>query len=207
MYPRELFEVRKNLKNLKKKENADLFVILYRSWCHNPCATLSLCLLACVYEQGTLLIGLPHFLKTHLFLFPSFLPPLPHCFVGKFAELEITVGFLVEIDKLVQLIESPIFTSLRLQVIIFSLSLFLFLSHSLNLHQLLEPHKYPYLYKCLYGLLMLLPQSGAFETLRNRLSCTPPPSLLPPPSPSEKNQKLEIDFEPLLLHFVEMQDR
>jgi len=164
---RELFEVRENLKNLKKKDNLDLFVILYRSWCHNPCATLSLCLLACVYEQGTLLIG-------------------------KFAELEITVGFLVEIDKLVQLLESPIFTSLRLQ--------------------LLEPQKYPFLYKCLYGLLMLLPQSGAFETLRNRLNCTPPPSLLPPPSPpshgeENDNQKIDIDFEPLLSHFVEVQER
>ncbi|KAF7720935.1 hypothetical protein EC973_005759 [Apophysomyces ossiformis] len=36
--------------------------------------------------------------------------------------------------------------------------------------QLLEPEKYPYLYKCLYGILMLLPQSSAFSTLRNRLS-------------------------------------
>ena len=37
--------------------------------------------------------------------------------------------------------------------------------------QLLEPQKYPALYKCLYGLLMLLPQSDAFEILKNRLSC------------------------------------
>jgi vacuole morphology and inheritance protein 14 len=36
--------------------------------------------------------------------------------------------------------------------------------------QLLEPERYPYLFKCLYGLLMLLPQSSAFETLRNRLN-------------------------------------
>ena len=36
--------------------------------------------------------------------------------------------------------------------------------------QLLEPTKYPSLYKCLYGLLMLLPQSDAFETLKNRLN-------------------------------------
>jgi vacuole morphology and inheritance protein 14 len=31
----------------------------------------------------------------------------------KFGELEVTVGFLVEVDKLIQLIESPIFTFLR----------------------------------------------------------------------------------------------
>ena len=36
--------------------------------------------------------------------------------------------------------------------------------------QLLEPEKYPYLLKAMYGLLMLLPQSSAFVTLRNRLS-------------------------------------
>ena len=36
--------------------------------------------------------------------------------------------------------------------------------------QLLEPEKHPHLFKCLYGLLMLLPQSSAFLSLRNRLS-------------------------------------
>jgi vacuole morphology and inheritance protein 14 len=36
--------------------------------------------------------------------------------------------------------------------------------------QLLEPEKYPHLYKCLYGLLMLLPQSSAFGALKNRLN-------------------------------------
>ncbi|KAJ7774089.1 armadillo-type protein, partial [Mycena olivaceomarginata] len=59
-----------------------------------------------------------------------------------FADLEITVPMLVQVDKLVQLIESP----------------------------LLEPERYPYLFKCLYGLLMLLPQSSAFVSLRNRLN-------------------------------------
>ncbi|KAF6811162.1 DNA repair and recombination protein rad54 and rad54-like protein [Colletotrichum plurivorum] len=49
-----------------------------------------------------------------------------------------------------KLIESPVFTYLRLQ--------------------LLEPDKYPHLYKCLYGLLMLLPQSSAFAALKNRLN-------------------------------------
>jgi len=36
--------------------------------------------------------------------------------------------------------------------------------------QLLEPERHPYLYKCLYGLLMLLPQSSAFAALKNRLN-------------------------------------
>ncbi|KAI7558432.1 hypothetical protein KC319_g10601 [Hortaea werneckii] len=57
---------------------------------------------------------------------------------------------LIQIDKLVQLLESPVFTYLRMQ--------------------LLEPERFPYLYKCLYGLLMLLPQSSAFAALKNRLN-------------------------------------
>ena len=36
--------------------------------------------------------------------------------------------------------------------------------------QLLEPEKFPYLYKCMYGILMLLPQSSAFAALKNRLN-------------------------------------
>jgi vacuole morphology and inheritance protein 14 len=36
--------------------------------------------------------------------------------------------------------------------------------------QLLEPERYPYLYKSLYGVLMLLPQSSAFAALKNRLN-------------------------------------
>lgn len=63
----------------------------------------------------------------------------------------MTVATLVQVDKLVQLLESPVFTFLRLQ--------------------LLEPDRHPFLFKSLYGLLMLLPQSSAFATLRNRLTC------------------------------------
>ena len=55
-----------------------------------------------------------------------------------FGSIEVTVEFLTEIDKLVQLIESPIFTFLRLQ--------------------LLDPNHNFYLIRALYGILMLLPQ-------------------------------------------------
>ncbi|KAL9038293.1 MAG: hypothetical protein Q9214_005338 [Letrouitia sp. 1 TL-2023] len=72
------------------------------------------------------------------------------CLLAQAAELEMTVNILIQIDKLVQLLESPVFTYLRLQ--------------------LLEPEKHPHLYKCLYGLLMLLPQSSAFAALKNRLN-------------------------------------
>ncbi|KAM0792832.1 hypothetical protein ACM66B_002598 [Microbotryomycetes sp. NB124-2] len=121
----ELSEFRKRLKNLESRDGQALFTVLYKTWSHNAVATFSLCLLAQAYEQACALLQI-------------------------FAELEITVGLLIQIDKLVQLLESPVFTSLRLQ--------------------LLEPERYPYLLKAMYGLLMLLPQSSAFATLRNRLS-------------------------------------
>ncbi|PSS09218.1 hypothetical protein M430DRAFT_53750 [Amorphotheca resinae ATCC 22711] len=121
----ELAELRKRLRNLETKDGQTFFVSLFRSWCYNAVATFSLCLLAQAYEQAYNLLQI-------------------------FAELEMTVNMLIQIDKLVQLLESPVFTYLRLQ--------------------LLEPEKYPHLYKCLYGLLMLLPQSSAFAALKNRLN-------------------------------------
>ena len=81
------------------------------------------------------------------------------------AELELTVSLLVQIDKLVMLIESPVFTSAS-GIVTFGDD---GLIADLRL-QLLEPDKYPYLPKCLYGLLMILPQSSAFVSLRARLS-------------------------------------
>ncbi|KAL8930376.1 MAG: hypothetical protein Q9172_000085 [Xanthocarpia lactea] len=121
----ELADLRKRLRNLETRDGQTFFVALFRSWCHNAVATFSLCLLAQAYEQAYNLLQI-------------------------FAELEMTVNMLIQIDKLVQLLESPVFTYLRLQ--------------------LLEPEKYPHLYKCLYGLLMLLPQSSAFAALKNRLN-------------------------------------
>ncbi|KAK1766407.1 ARM repeat-containing protein [Phialemonium atrogriseum] len=121
----ELSELRKRLRNLETKDGQTFFVALFRSWCYNAVATFSLCLLAQAYEQAYNLLLI-------------------------FADLEMTVNILIQIDKLVQLLESPVFTYLRLQ--------------------LLEPERYPHLYKCLYGLLMLLPQSSAFAALKNRLN-------------------------------------
>ena len=121
----ELSDLRKRLRSLDAKDGQSFFVTLFKSWCHNAVSTFSLCLLAQAYEQAYNLLQL-------------------------IAELEMTVNMLIQIDKLVQLLESPVFTYLRLQ--------------------LLEPDKYPYLYKCLYGVLMLLPQSSAFAALKNRLN-------------------------------------
>ncbi|CCH46137.1 Vacuole morphology and inheritance protein 14 [Wickerhamomyces ciferrii] len=121
----ELAELRKQLRDLGDKGDWELFSTLFKAWSHNAPAALALCLLAQAYE-------------------------LAYSVLQIFVDFEITVNVLVQIDILVQLLESPVFTRVRLQ--------------------LLEPDKYPYLYKCLFGILMLLPQSTAFATLKNRLS-------------------------------------
>jgi vacuole morphology and inheritance protein 14 len=109
-----------------KEENRELFYSLFRCWSHNPVATFSLCLLAQAYELSSALIL-------------------------KFSEVDVTVGFLMQIDKLIQLLESPVFIHLRLQ--------------------LLEMNpKHAALLKSLYGLLMLLPQSQAYRILAARLN-------------------------------------
>lgn len=78
----------------------------------------------------------------------------------------MTVNMLIQIDKLVQLLESPVFTCKAISPFKDETSNFWLVDLRL---QLLEPEKYPHLYRCLYGLLMLLPQSSAFAALKNRL--------------------------------------
>ncbi|KAJ7283107.1 hypothetical protein O6H91_Y347400 [Diphasiastrum complanatum] len=121
-------------KSLSSSQGRDLFVALYSSWCHSPMATISLCLLAQAYQLASAVIQV-------------------------LGESDIEVKFLVQIDKLVRLLETPSFTSLRLQ--------------------LLEPARHPALLKALYGLLMLLPQqSSAFKILRTRLKAVASSALL-----------------------------
>ncbi|GAQ89365.1 vacuole morphology and inheritance protein 14 [Klebsormidium nitens] len=120
--------------SLCSPEGQALFLSLYSSWCHAPVATVSLCLLAQAYGHASALITC---LK----------------------ETDINVRLLVQVDKLVHLLETPVFAYLRLQ--------------------LLEPGRYPALLKALYGLLMLLPQqSGAFMILRTRLKSVPTHALM-----------------------------
>jgi vacuole morphology and inheritance protein 14 len=127
----ELSPLRKTLKECMHQsarvEDKQAFVTLFKCWSHNPVATFSLCLLAQAYD-------------------------LSSCLIQKFAEVDVTVGFLMQIDKLVQLLESPIFIHLRLQLL-----------------EVNTKH-HAYLLRSLYGLLMLLPQSQAYKTLSDRLN-------------------------------------
>ncbi|CAI9616589.1 unnamed protein product [Staurois parvus] len=164
----ELFQLRSQLKDLQTPESCDLFCCLYRSWCHSPVATVSLCFLTQNYKHAY-----------HL--------------IQKFGDLEVTVDFLTEVDKLVQLIECPIFTYLRLQ--------------------LLDVENHPYLIRALYGLLMLLPQSSAFQLLSHRLQCVPNPQLMrsghskAAALTSPNDGSVRIDYNELLQHFEKVQNK
>ncbi|KAJ8555081.1 hypothetical protein K7X08_000016 [Anisodus acutangulus] len=126
----ELSDLRDLLKqSLVNADGRNLFLSLYASWCHSPMAIISLCLFAQAYQHAGSVI--------HLLV-----------------EEDINVKFLVQLDKLIHLLEAPTFAYLRLQ--------------------LLEPGRYIWLLKALYGLLMLLPQqSAAFKILRTRLKTVP----------------------------------
>jgi len=110
-----------------KNEGARVFASLFHCWSNNPVSTFSLCLLARAYD-------------------------LAFALVKSFSKVEITVGFLMQIDKLVHLIESPIFVHIRLQLLD------------------AEAPYHTYLLKSCYGLLMLLPQSDAYHSLNDRLT-------------------------------------
>ncbi|XP_015434486.1 PREDICTED: protein VAC14 homolog isoform X2 [Dufourea novaeangliae] len=158
----ELFDLRNKLKDLDSLESCELFKCLYVSWCHNPVATVALCLLSQHYGHACNIIR-------------------------SFENIEVTVEFLTEIDKLVQLIESPIFTYLRLQ--------------------LLEREANDALVYALYGLLMILPQSEAYATLQRRLAAIPPTKSISKTVTSPKPFKDTFDFPELLNHFHTIQEQ
>lgn len=112
---------------LDPTDGFSVFLLLYRTWCVNPVATVALCLLTEAYDLGARLIA-------------------------RFAETTISVGVLLQCDKLVQLLETPIFIGTRLH--------------------LTQPHRpdHGHLLRLLYGLLMVLPQGTAYATLRDRLT-------------------------------------
>jgi len=159
----ELYDLRSMLRELDSRDSCQLFCSLYRTWCHSQIATISLCLLCGCYSHAVDLIRI----------------------VG---EQEVTVEMLTELDRLVQLLESPIFTFLRME--------------------LLDGDQD--LVSAMYGLLMLLPQSEAFRIIQNRLACVPHIQIKA--KHTKKNKKKikiteEIDFTALLEHFQEITEK
>ena len=164
----ELKPLRRRIRALDTREHQQLFVRLYRCWSHNAISALCLCLLTQSYEHAYNVLRI-------------------------FADLDVSLSMLLQVDKLVQLIESPIFTSLRLQ--------------------LLEPEQHPFLVKCLYGMLMLLPQSSAFATLRNRLQAVHGLGHLTMPNDERPHTRYarqatpDVPWNELLQHFRTVQLR
>ncbi|KAL7063199.1 hypothetical protein AAHC03_0638 [Spirometra sp. Aus1] len=159
-----LNEFRNSMRAMNPKEDVVFFEQLYRAWCHNPVALLSLCLLTQNYSHCRLLIK---------------------CL----GELAVSVEMLVEMDQLIQLIESPVFATLRLHLI--------------------DKRYSAALQETLYCLLMCLPQTEAFETLRRRLQCLPSYTLSDSTRESEQlcANPPGTDFDSLLKHFQAVQKR
>lgn len=120
-----LFGLRSRLSsNDDDPEKASLFLSLYHAWSHSPIAKLTLCLLTNNYRHANEI-------------------------VLALSQSDITIDTLTQIDWVVQLIETPVFASLRMK--------------------LLDANNNQYLLQSLYGLLMILPQSEAYNKLGNRL--------------------------------------
>ncbi|KAK9115123.1 hypothetical protein Syun_021920 [Stephania yunnanensis] len=166
----ELYELRALLKQSSvDTAGRDFFISLYSSWCHSSTALLSLCLLAQAYQHAS-------------------------CVIWLLVEEDINAKFLVQLDKLICLLETPVFSHIRLQ--------------------LLEPSKYMCLLKVLYGLLMLLPQqSAAFRTLRIRLKTVPSSlsSVEQLNMSSDKNYDVGIvnerNFDPMIQKFEHIRNQ
>lgn len=104
----------------------EVFTLLFRTWCHNPAAAFCLCMLAQAYDLSALLVC-----------------ELDHS--------DVSVGFIVQVERLIQLVESPSFLPLRLQLLDSQFE------HNTDL------------LKSLHSLLLLLPQSSTYKTLSQRL--------------------------------------
>ena len=99
----------------------------FPAWSLNPFAALALCWFTEEYEVA-------------------------YGITQSLASEELTLAMLLQADKLVQMLESPVFVHVRLQL--------------LNAG---SPSLVPLL-QSLYGLLMILPQSNSYRLLQNRLS-------------------------------------
>ncbi|XP_055906831.1 protein VAC14 homolog [Eupeodes corollae] len=161
----ELFELRNSLRDIANEKSASLFKCLYKSWAHCPVSTLSLCLLGQCYQHVSELVVL-------------------------FGDLEITLELLNELDKLVQLIESPIFATLRLTLV----------------SKANKCADAQHLAHALFGILMLLPQTEAFDMLKNRLQCVPNYwGQVPIDGKHSLESKSKINFNELLEYFEKIQ--
>lgn len=105
----------------------ELFFRLFKTWSYNPISTLTLCLLSKNYK-------------------------LAYNLLPRFSLIEMDTNKLIALGSLVQLIESPGFINLRIELT-------------------RQDEASKYLLKTLQGVLMLLPLSKSFQSLKKRLQC------------------------------------
>ena len=126
-----------HLRDLLKKSSVneagkDLYLALYNSWCHSPMAIISLCLLSQARAKNfelsiSALCGYVcycgdqslHVRCTDAPCNCIYLQTYEHAstVIQSLAEEDINVKCLVQLDKLINLLETPIFAYLRLQVL------------------------------------------------------------------------------------------
>nr|CAD2141706.1 unnamed protein product [Meloidogyne enterolobii] len=135
----ELFPLRQRLRNPDQSDSTELFQNLYKCWCNQPICLLSLYLLSQNYQSALELIP-------------------------RLSDIDITMELLIEIDRIVQLVESPILACKLFFIFYFLLDVRM---------DLLHPDYQKPLTALLSALLMLLPQSEAFSILHKRLQAVP----------------------------------
>ncbi|KAK6729178.1 hypothetical protein RB195_006302 [Necator americanus] len=145
----ELFILRDQLRMLEGKDSISLFECVFRCWCHRPIALLGLCLLSQNYAQAAEIAMM-------------------------LSKVDMTLDVLVEIDKLVNMIESPVLAYVRMDL--------LSACHQRSLSTVLS------------ALLMLMPQSDAFHTLHKRLQAVPALTII---GKDESPPKPKVNFAPL----------
>lgn len=145
---------------LGSPETKEFFLVLFPAWSKSVCAVLTICFLARAYELAWKVIK-----------------EFGDSLYGTSADA------MVQIVRLVKLIEAPAFGFLRLELI----------QHEQN----------PYLMKCLHGLLMLLPQTDAFHTLVDRLKSVPPYTCNPVLQQGAREEEKFVDQEQLLQTFIQ----
>lgn len=109
----------------KNEEDKEFFRTLFETWCFNPLSTLNLWFLAKKYKLAYKLL----------------------LWIGD--RMNFDKDKLIQLWNIVQLIESPAFLELRID--------------------LLDPGKNYYLIKTLQGILLMIPISKAFHALKSRL--------------------------------------
>lgn len=137
-----------------------LFEKLFESWSHDFPSALSLCL----------------FCKFYRFAYVLML---------QFNHVEVTVGLITGLCDLIEQLESPLFSDIRMDM--------------------MDASQQPFLLRVLCGLLLIIPQNAQFETLSNRLGHEL--GSFPGRNFIQVNERHIIDFDHLLATFLVNQNR